>query len=132
MSDYSARQSIAVAGLHHGDNPIPLASRKGPLLMSGGIFGLDPETGQVPADLEGQMAVMFANVRRIVEAAGGGVGDIVKMTIWTRDKGGKEALNREWLALFPDPASRPARHALINDQMAPQLRVQCDLTAYIG
>ncbi|HYH21373.1 MAG TPA: RidA family protein [Azospirillum sp.] len=126
------RTVVAVAGLGHGDNPIPLATRKGPLLASGGIFGLDPATGTVPEEFEAQVVLMFANVRRVLEAAGGSPGDIIKMTVWTRARGGKDLLNREWTAMFPDPQSRPARHSLINEHMPPPLLIQCDVLAVLG
>ena len=35
-----------------------------------------------PADLDAQCRAMFANVRRVIEAAGGTPEDIVKMTVW--------------------------------------------------
>ena len=47
----SNRTSIEVPGLEHV-NPIPNASRLGPFLMSGGIFGKDPGTGKVPEGIE--------------------------------------------------------------------------------
>jgi 2-iminobutanoate/2-iminopropanoate deaminase len=69
------RRSIEVSGVKHL-NPIPAASRKGPFVVSGAISGADPESGTVPADLDAQCAAMFANVRRLIEAAGGSPDDI--------------------------------------------------------
>ena len=46
---------------------------------------------------------MFAQVRRIVEAAGESAGDIVKMTVWMRDRTKRAALNGPWVEMFPDP-----------------------------
>ena len=34
------------------------------------------------------------------------------MTIWLADPRDRDALNREWLAMFPDAGSRPARHVV--------------------
>src|SRR6267143_4018257 len=64
------RRSIEVSGVKHL-NPIPAASQKGPFVVSGAISGADPESGKVPPDLDAQCAAMFANVRRLIEAAGG-------------------------------------------------------------
>src|SRR5690349_12755534 len=72
------RRSIDVAGARHV-NPIPSASRRGPFVVSGAISGADPATGAVPEDLDAQCAAMFANVRRVIEAAGGSPADIIKM-----------------------------------------------------
>jgi|SRR5215471_21814930 len=123
------RRSINVAGFGH-QNPIPVASRIGNLLMSSVISGRDPVSGTLPASIEDQCAEMFRVVRRIVEAAGGTPADIIKMTVWLRDPGNREALNVEWVRMFPDPESRPARHTLPLAGDGASL-VQCDVTAVI-
>jgi enamine deaminase RidA (YjgF/YER057c/UK114 family) len=73
---------------------------------------------------------MFEHVRDIVEAAGGSTDDIVKMTVWLRDYHGRDALNQQWEAMFPDPGSRPARHALAATFDGNTL-VQCDFIAIL-
>jgi len=65
------RRSIEVPGLRHGALPIPQASVVANLLVSGGINPIDPETGATPDDTDGQVAMAFANVRRVLAAAGG-------------------------------------------------------------
>jgi enamine deaminase RidA (YjgF/YER057c/UK114 family) len=123
------RRSINVEGFGHV-NPIPAASRIGDLLMSSVISGRDPASGAMPASIEDQCAQMFRVVRQIVEAAGGTPANIIKMTVWLRDPGNRGALNVEWLRLFPDPASRPARHTMPLAGGGDSL-VQCDITAVI-
>ena len=78
------RRSIYVEGFSHR-NPIPAACRIGPLLESGSIQGTDPATGRYGATLAEQSALMFAHVQRIVEAAGGSLADIVKVTVFHAD-----------------------------------------------
>ena len=127
----SSRRSIDLPGLSHGDNPIPAGSRIGPLFMSGGIAGKEQHTGKLAADAEAQCAAMFDNARRLVESAGGTTEQIVKMTIWVKDRGVRDSINREWLKMFPDPASRPVRHVLLYADLPGAMHMQCDLTAYI-
>lgn len=105
------RTSIYVEGFSH-KNPIPAACRVGNMLYSGSIQGTDPKTGKYGATPEEQSALMFAHVKRIVEAAGGSTDDIVKMTVWMKDRSNRAPINTEWLKMFPDEASRPARHAI--------------------
>jgi enamine deaminase RidA (YjgF/YER057c/UK114 family) len=71
-----ARRSIEVEGFSHGAQPIPAASRVGPLVMTGGVYGLDPATGKIPDDVAEQARLMFMNLERILAAAGGTLGDI--------------------------------------------------------
>ncbi len=122
------RKSIEVAGYKHG-NPIPAASRIGNIVMTG-VISADARTGTLPDTLEAQCAAMFRNVRDIVEAAGGKPEHIIKMTVWLRNLSDRKALNGEWLKMFPDAASRPARHALLHQGEGDSLIV-CDVTAVI-
>jgi len=125
------RRSIEVSGVKHL-NPIPAASRKGPFVVSGAISGADPESGKVPPDLDPQCAAMFANVQRLIEAAGGTPDDIIKMTVWIADRALRPTLNKYWVEMFPDPHSRPARHTVAHGDFTPPMQIQCDLLAVIG
>lgn len=107
------RKSIDVEGLHHGGAPIPQASLVGSLLVSSGINGMDPVDGSIPEDPETQVALVFDNIRRILDAAGGDLGDVAKCTFFVRDRSLKSVIDEHWLEAFPDPASRPARHTLL-------------------
>jgi 2-iminobutanoate/2-iminopropanoate deaminase len=118
-----------VAGFSH-ENPIPAACRIGGLVFSGAITGRDRATRLMPDDLDTQCANAFATMREIVEAAGGATDDIAKVTVWLRDYRDREALNREWTAMFPDPSSRPARHA-VAAMLDGKTLIQCDFVAVL-
>jgi 2-iminobutanoate/2-iminopropanoate deaminase len=100
------RYAIHTAGVSHS-NPIPNACRISNLIASGAIGGADASTG------------------------GGTTDDIIKLTVFLRDRADRAALNVEWLKMFPDAKSHPARHA----QQLPDggnLLVQCDFMAVIN
>jgi 2-iminobutanoate/2-iminopropanoate deaminase len=125
------RQSVNFASFKHL-NPIPNASRIGNIVMSSVINGLEPGTRTMPAELAQQLANMFLHVRNAVEAAGGSVDDIIKMTVWMKDPvTQREALNVEWLKMFPQEGSRPARHTMPLGLESKAL-VSCDFTAVLG
>jgi enamine deaminase RidA (YjgF/YER057c/UK114 family) len=126
-----ARRSIEVPGLHHGGLPIPQACLVGNLLVSSGISPLDPDTGTVPTDTERQVETVFANVRRVLDAAGGTPADVAKCTVFVRDKSIRPVVDKYWLEMFPDAASRPARHTLRID-LADPLQIQLEITAVLG
>jgi len=123
------RKSVNISGFQH-KNPIPNASRVGNLLMSGVILGRDADSGEVPTTVGGQCTLMFKHMREIVEAAGGTTEQIAKVTIWLKDPSNRDAVNAEWIKMFPDPESRPARHTFPDAQDWPYL-VSCDFTAFI-
>jgi len=125
------RQSINSPVARH-ENPIPNASRIGNIVMSSVIGGLNPGTRELPPTLEQQVANVFANLRSDIEAAGGTVDDIIKVTFWVKDPvTQRAALNAEWVRMFPDAASRPARHTLA---LPPDSRalVQADFPAVLS
>jgi enamine deaminase RidA (YjgF/YER057c/UK114 family) len=125
----SRRTSIIVPAIAHRF-PVPNACRIGDLVMSGSISGVDPETGEMPESMESQCANMFANVRSIVQAAGGTLDDIIKVTIFIRDRNNRGPLNEAWVKVFPDELSRPTRHAQLLPAEGPSL-IQCDFVAVI-
>ncbi|GAB3161778.1 RidA family protein [Myceligenerans halotolerans] len=124
-----ARESIHLPGFTHA-NPIPVAARIGPYLASGLLTGRDPATREMPHGLDDQVANLFTHVRALLAEVGGAPGDILKMTFWLTRYRDRDALNREWTALFPSVDDRPARQV-----MAAQLDngglVQCDLLAVL-
>jgi 2-iminobutanoate/2-iminopropanoate deaminase len=126
----SRRKSVYIEGFQHV-NPIPNACRIANLLVSGVINGVDPVTGKVPPTLEEQCAFLFGHLRQIVQAGGGSTDDIIKMTVWVKDRSQREALNREWLKMFPDEETRPARHTM-QGNMEGGVLIQCDFMAVIG
>ena len=124
------RKSIHIGGFVH-KNPIPNASLIGNLLVSGAIHGRDSATDTTPDSVDEQCALMFRHMKDIVEAAGGTTDDIIKVTVWLADPSDRTALNAEWLKMFPDEHSRPARHAQKLDAGGPT-KIQCDFMAVLA
>lgn len=128
----ASRKSINVDGFGHAGQPIPAASRVGPLVITGGVYGVDPATGKLPDDLAEQTRLMFWNLGRILEAAGAGLGQVARITVHIKVPEARDALNVEWLKAFPDAASRPARHTLVNAHLPANMLIQCEATAFVG
>ncbi|WP_435947815.1 RidA family protein [Dryocola sp. BD586] len=112
-------------------NPIPAACRIDNMVYSAVIYGRDPQTQRVPEELDRQCALMFEHVCKIVRAAGGAPEDIIKMTLWMEDKSHRAVVNPYWESVFPDPASRPARHTL-DGKFDGNTLIQCDFIAVLS
>lgn len=124
------RRTIAVDGLGHGGQPIPVAVTLAGLLATGGVGGADRETGMHPAELADEVANVFSNIRAILAAAGASTDDVLKLTFFVSDRGTRDAINREWVAMFPDETDRPVRHTLVID-LPPGARVQAEMLATV-
>jgi enamine deaminase RidA (YjgF/YER057c/UK114 family) len=125
------RRSVNVDGLGHHGQPIPNASRIGNLLWTGGIHGIAPNAKALPEDEAAEASQMFANLRTVVEAGGGSVDGVIRVSVTVRDRAAaRDAINAAWVAMFPDEHSRPARHIVEHDLSVP-LRMQCECIAVI-
>jgi 2-iminobutanoate/2-iminopropanoate deaminase len=125
-----ARRSIEVPGLRHSA-PIPQAAVVGNLLVSGGISPVEPETGATPESTDEQVALVFANVRRVLEAAEATTDDIVKCTVFVQDRAIRPVIDKYWVEMFPDPASRPARHTL-RFELQGNMQLQLEIMAVLS
>ena len=126
----SKRQSFDLPGMIH-TNPIPVATRKGPLVVSGGIAGMDAATGNYLEGIEAQMGKMFDNIREVMRLAGGTTDDIVKVTVYLPSRDLRPHVNKEWVEMFPDEDSRPSRHSFNNPDLPKGCLVQCEIMAYV-
>jgi 2-iminobutanoate/2-iminopropanoate deaminase len=126
----STRASFELPGIEH-TNPIPGACRVGSFFITSGVSGKDPKTNSFPESIDGQCAQMFANVRTLLETGGATPENVIKMTVWLKDKALRPHLNKQWLAMFPDPHSRPARHTFASPDLDPPMLVQCEVMAVI-
>lgn len=126
------RKSIYIDGFSHGTNPVPAGCVVGNQLVTGAIFGTVRETGKLPDTEEAQCRLMFENAGRILEAAGTGWDRVAKMTFFLHPEASRPLINAHWVKLFPDEASRPARHVIVSNTLPATMRVQCDLMAVIA
>ena len=126
----SRRTGYYLDGYAH-QNPVPVASRIGAHLYSGVITGRDPHTKEMPESMAAQCANLFGHVRELMRITGATTDDIVKMTFYLRHYRDREALNAEWVAMFPDSANRPARQVMAAELDGLTL-LQADLVAILG
>jgi len=124
------RESIYLEGFAH-KNPVPVAARIGPHLHSGVLTGRDPVTNEMPIELSAQIRNIFLHVLELMRAAGGSTEDIIKMTFYLADYRNRDALNREWVEMFPDARNRPTRQVM-SAVFDGDTLVQADLIAIIG
>ncbi len=113
---FTSRRAVEIDGFAHR-NPIPAASRLGPLLISSMVVGYDPGTSVVPQDPAAQARNVFDHAAAILAAAGATWDDVVRMTFYVPDLALRPVVNAPWLEIFPDATTRPARvtHASDSD-----------------
>ena len=80
----------------------------GNLLFVSGQVALDPATGALVAGgIEEQTRRVMRNLEAILTAGGSGLDRVVKATVYLKDFGTFEAMNRVYASFFPgDPPTR--------------------------
>src|SRR5580658_504770 len=118
------RISIEVPGLKH-DNPIPAACRIGPFLVSSVITPKDAE-GKVADGLDAQCAQVFENLKTLLAAGRATPEQVIKLTVYLKDRALRPHVNKFWLEMFPDAHSRPARHTFSAPELPDPQMVQME------
>jgi reactive intermediate/imine deaminase len=87
------------------------AVQVGNTIWVSGQIPLDPATKElVPGDIEAQIHQVFKNLRAIVVAAGAGLDDVVKATVFLTDLSHFALVNKVMAEYFKEPY--PARAAV--------------------
>jgi reactive intermediate/imine deaminase len=103
MSKHAISSADAPAAL----GPYSQAIRAGHTVYLSGQLGLDPTTGILVEGIEAQTHQVFLNLRAIAAAAGGGLDDMVKLSILMQDLGDFAKVNEIMSSYFRQPY--PAR-----------------------
>lgn len=122
------RRSVEIPGVGHGSAPIPMGARVGAIVHSSGIPGTDAHLGVLPADPREQVRHAFRNLDTFLSEAGVTLDDVVRLTVLLTADELRDTVNEEWLARFPDPAGRPARHTTLGPLRAGML-IQLEVMA---
>lgn len=91
--------------------PYSQAVRVGQFVYTAGQIPLDPATGKmVEDDITVQAEQVLQNLQAVLEAAGGGLKDVVKTTVFLQDMGEFAAMNAVYAQFFSE--NPPARSAV--------------------
>jgi 2-iminobutanoate/2-iminopropanoate deaminase len=105
------------------------AMRAGDFVYVSGQGPIDPVTDKLTAgDVEFQTQLTLSNIRRILEAAGVGITDVVKCSVFLRDISEFHNMNRAYAAFFGD--HKPARTTIEAKFHQAEMLVEIDCVAY--
>ena len=118
------------------DAPAPIgpysqAVRAGDFLFVSGQIPLDPATGKA---VEGGVAAaterVLLNLEAIFKAAGAGLDQAIKVTVYLKDLKDFAAMNEVYARFFD--ASKPARACVECSRLPRDVAVEIDAVAYLG
>ncbi|GBC76873.1 Putative reactive intermediate deaminase TdcF [bacterium HR08] len=80
------RETIMIAGIERLGIPLSAAVIVGDLIFVSGQVAYDPETGELrPGTFAEEAELAFANLQRVLQAAGSRLEDVIKVTAYLAD-----------------------------------------------
>lgn len=77
------------------------------MVYTSGVIPVVPETGEIPDGSKAQAKQAFANLKNLLEAAGCGMDQVIKTTVFIKEMNDFAAINEVYAEYFPAPY--PAR-----------------------
>jgi 2-iminobutanoate/2-iminopropanoate deaminase len=125
------KQTIQTTNAPAAIGPYSQAVRAGDLLFVSGQIPLDPKTGElVRGSISEETKKVLDNLKAIIEAAGGSLGDVVKTTIFLKDMGSFAAVNEVYGTYFPQPF--PARATVEVARLPRDVNVEIEAIAKLS
>ena len=106
----NSKQIIQAQGAPAAIGTYSQAVKVGNTVYLSGQIGLDPATMQMVEGIEAQVHRVFTNLKAVAEAAGGSLGDVVKLNIFLTDLSHFSLVNTIMAEYFSQPY--PARAAV--------------------
>ena len=111
MPGKTAKRPVSTKAAPAAIGPYSQGILCGNLLFISGQLPIDPASGELVAgSIEEKTRQVISNVRAIAEAAGAGLEDVVKTTVFLKDMNAFKAVNTVYAEFFP--AVPPARAAI--------------------
>lgn len=120
---------IAPGGTRIGGLPFSPAVRAGDFIFLSGSIGIHRGTTELVSDDVGeQTRQTLANLETVLQAAGAGLGDVVKCTVFLVDMADYAAMNDVYATVWPGPP--PARSTMAGSGLALGAKVEIECIAY--
>lgn len=110
--------------------PYSQALVAGDLVFCSGQIALRPDGTLEQGDVAAETRQVLTNLRAVLEAAGAGLGRVVKTTVFLRDMADFQAMNAVYAEFFPAPA--PARSTVAVAGLPRGVRVEVEAVALRG
>ncbi len=125
------RKIIKTADAPQAIGPYSQAVQAGGFVFVSGQIPIDPKTGNVvQADIRAQAKLVMENATAILAAAGCGMPDVVKSTIYLKDMADFIAVNEIYGGYFTsDP---PARATVEVSRLPKDVAIEVDFIAWKG
>lgn len=105
------------------------AVRFGNLVFVSGTTGRNPQTREMPEDIQSQTRQALETIKGALEAAGASMQDVLKMTCYISDLGEKKGFDEVYMSYFP--SEPPARACVQVAALGPGVKIEIETIAGI-
>ena len=125
------KQIIQTEGAPKAIGPYSQAIKAGGFVFASGQIPLDPATGQfVSGGISEQTRQVMKNLTAVLEAAGSGLDQVVKTTVFLADMEEFAAMNEVYATFFP--SEPPARATVQAARLPRDAKVEIEVIARVG
>ena len=110
--------------------PYSQATVSGTLVYTSGQIPLRPDGSLLEGDVAAQARQVLDNLKAVLEAAGSGLGQVLKTTVFLKDMDDFAAMNAVYAEYFSDPF--PARSTVQVARLPRDVRVEIEAVAERG
>ncbi|CAN5494236.1 RidA family protein [soil metagenome] len=112
--------------------PLSWGVRRGPFLWVSGQVSVDWTTGEsIHGDIVDQTTATLANVRRVLEAGGASLADVVKTTVFLTDIRLAPAMNAVYAEIFSDHPLPSRSTVQVGPLGRPEFLIEIEAQAYV-
>ena len=123
------KEIIATAGAPAAIGPYSQAVAWGDLVFCSGQIALNPDTGQlIEGGVAEQTARVIENLKAVLEAAGSGLGNVLKTTVFLKNMSDFGAMNEVYGRYFGESA--PARATVEAARLPRDVQVEIEAIAF--
>ncbi len=110
--------------------PYSQAIKAGDTVYCSGQIPINPATGTIDAvTVEDQTRQAITNLKNVLEAAGGGLSNVVKTTVFISDMNDFAAVNGVYAELFGD--TKPARSCVEVSRLPKDVKIEIEAIANV-
>lgn len=125
------KQIISTESAPQAIGPYSQAIATGEIIFTSGQIPLDPKTGAfVAGDIAEQTEQVLRNLAEVLKAAGAGLEEVVKTTVYLADMNDFAAMNEVYARFFQSVP--PARSTIQAARLPRDARVEIDAVAVIS
>jgi 2-iminobutanoate/2-iminopropanoate deaminase len=126
-----SKQIITTADAPKAIGPYSQAVRAGDFIFCSGQIPMDPGSGElVSGDIGAQTQRVLKNVQAVLQAAGAGLGHVVKCTVFLTNMDDFTAMNEVYDRFFSEDP--PARAAVEVSRLPKGVGVEIEAMAFVG